>query len=613
MKQTYTCARILMGTNQQDNINTAMEMMDEIINDFPYNKEQAAYKTAVRMHRAEWSGARRAGARWVPIYTKAFFLQQLENTHSYLGRWIADYTEIVKTTTSNTMFVQFVEQMLGYFVDANIEQWEYMYDQQIETLEIGKARYNAVYNNYTVSLVDLEEAQQLYEDGINRYIDEQTKKAKRGFLRGLTQVFVGIFVPGMGKKAVSGVQDIVGVLKNMEETMEFLAQTMERTNAMMEKLAYMMDILTGIIQDGDLEDLAGDIELIGQLYVAEVGWDNLKENSHIVVQDSLDKGIGGAAEYLMAMTNTCNWGKALTQAMIELSENYRQAVLISSILASKNEMRERYTGYLDETKANIAERRDWMLLKMNEMQHDIRLDANELLIQFCDYVFYEDQNECRDSTKPTFDATMPDMQNRLSAAISDGLFGSGVPGSICRPVSIVDSNTDPDCTDVAECPINMFRKTRIFHYTVPRDHPDLNDIQRYRVGKIDVNVIGAKTSPGAPNNRLKFFIESTSVFSLRRSSTWYDFITRPLRLVHEYDIVSGAVTWRANLYDVTQSSRHCHHRSPFATWIMRLDSPSIDISDVTAIEVTFDGTGFPVRQGDTFDEESYCLTFKNDN
>ena len=123
---------------------------------------------------------------------------------------------------------------------------------------------------------------------------------------------------------------------------------------------------------------------------------------------------------------------------------------------------------------------------------------------------------------------------------NDGIFGSGVPGAICRPLRILDDpDADPDCRDVTLCPIKMFREHRILHFTIPRDHPDLIDIQRYRVGQIHVDVIGAKADEGAPNNRLKLMIESSSPFSVRRGSLWYDFLSRALQVVHEYDVVNG--------------------------------------------------------------------------
>ena len=327
---------------------------------------------------------------------------------------MSKYTEMIKVTTIATEFLTLVTDMCDIFVSTNIGQWQLMYTHTLETLEIGQARYHAVYNNYTVSRDHLDDAAIEYEKGLEKYQDEQTKKAKRGFIKGITRVCVGIFVPGGAKMVVGGVEDIVGALKRMEETMDFLTRAMEKTEAMMGKLDYMMQILEDAISGGNLEDLAGDIEMLAQLYVMEVGWENLKHNSEIVLQDSIAKKIEGADGYLVTLLDTSNWGKALTEAMIELSENYRQAVLVKSLLDSKIEMQERYQGYLDELATNIDLHRNHMILMMADMQHDLRNDVNDLILSFCEYYFYENQREC--SVVPAFDGTMTQVLLQLHAA-----------------------------------------------------------------------------------------------------------------------------------------------------------------------------------------------------
>jgi hypothetical protein len=175
------------------------------------------------------------------------------------------------------------------------------------------------------------------------------------------------------------------------------------------------------------------------------------------------------------------------------------------------------------------------------MQDDLRVDINDLLLDFCNLFYYENQAECPTATRPWFDGSMEQVLLRLSSAASHLLWSSGVPGTLCRPLIITDSDTDPDCFDMEFCPVNVFRKTRMFRYQLPKDKPEISDIDRYRVGRIHIDVVGARKDPNSelPHARLKLDIQAAGVFSQKLRGTWYDFISRPLHVIHEYDVDTG--------------------------------------------------------------------------
>jgi len=361
-----------------------------------------------------------------------------------------------------------------------------------------------------------------------------------------------------------------------------------------------MEMLEGIIENGDLHEMASDVELLAQLNVMLVGWENMKFNTAEVLGHPDIQPIEGSGDYLTTSVNTCNWGYALTETMIEMAENYRRLMLIKANLQAKIEMQERYTEYINNCKSDNSKRYD-LLQNMIEMQEDIRIDINELLSDYCSLHHYENQLECSTASQPRFDGSMQQMKGQLLSALEDSMWGSGVPGSTCRPITIRDTNLDPDCNDIAECPIKMFRETRVLRLTIPEDFYDFIDIDRYRVGEIFIDVPGAKRV-GGPDNRLKFLIESSAPFGVRYRGDWNYYLTRPLKVVHEYDITTGSITWRAELYkaDVT----NIFHRTPFTTWYMSIDQRSnhINIDDVTQVDIIFDGSGSPVSSGDAMDD-----------
>ena len=535
-KMVLGCARILMYTGQQTHMTTAFEMLDDVIQDFQYDKEQASFKTAVRLTRSEFTGMVRAGIRHVPFFTKDYFRGKILVHHVELNKWNNHYNEILKTATVIDELLRFTEDMLDIFVNTNIEQWKTMYEAQLVALKISNATYHAMYHNFSVSRDNLETAKAGFEQGLNDYQDAQKKSSFRGFIRGAAKMVVGVLTYNP-KMIASGLGDFISTLDNLAETMEFLTRGMEKVEGMMVKLDYLMSILEDVIENGDLEEIAGDVELIAQLRVMLVGWQNMKHNSHAILGSPDARQIGGSQDYLTAILDTCNWGYALTETMIEMAENYRRLMLIKTMLQNKIEMQERYKEYIQECRDN-NEDRFHLVSRMVEMQYDLRNDVNGLLLDFCDLYYYEHQMLCSLGSRPSFDGSLTLLLSRLMSAYSDGLWGSGVPGNTFRPITITDDNTDPNCNDITECPIKIFRETRMLRFTIPEDHPDFLDIDRYRIGKIVVDVVGAKSS-GVPNNRLKLDIESTAPFGVRFASNWNYFVTRALRVVHEYDVEDG--------------------------------------------------------------------------
>ena len=87
------------------------------------------------------------------------------------------------------------------------------------------------------------------------------------------------------------------------------------------------------------------------------------------------------------------------------------------------------------------------------------------------------------------------------------------------------------------CPINYLRKNRVLYYELPDDHPDLLDLDGFKVAEIVLDFIGAKTT--TDNYNLKVGIESSGKFKGRKKDKVYNFLTRPLSLVFEYNLVTG--------------------------------------------------------------------------
>ena len=102
--------------------------------------------------------------------------------------------------------------------------------------------------------------------------------------------------------------------------------------------------------------------------------------------------------------------------------------------------------------------------------------------------FYENLLPCNDSYKPSFRGSLNDLLMKINSASRDDLLIPGnAPSTTSRYVHVEDSDTDPSCVDAKVCPLNYFRKHRIFVFTLPMEHPDLVDLENYRVTEILLN------------------------------------------------------------------------------------------------------------------------------
>ncbi len=65
--------------------------------------------------------------------------------------------------------------------------------------------------------------------------------------------------------------------------------------------------------------------------------------------------------------------------------------------------------------------RQALLNGMTEQSYDVRIDLNDVLIQFCRAHFYEKLQECKDSYKPSFGGTLSDLLIRINNAKRDDI------------------------------------------------------------------------------------------------------------------------------------------------------------------------------------------------
>lgn len=322
-----------------------------------------------------------------------------------------------------------------------------------------------------------------------------------------------------------------------------------------------------------------------------IGWQNMKHNSAFLLNTPDAKSIPGNSRvpYLTAILDTCNWGYALAEAMLELAENYRKSMLIKSLQEIKEAHYAELNAMLDELTGKNEENGQ-IISRMAEMQYDMRFDANNLLADFCDLYYYERQNDDCSFAEPTYDGELSDVIGSLDQALGTSIWNSQSPRGSMKRVEITDEDTSSDCEDAEVCPIRVFRNTGQLRYTVPINHPEFSNVNTYRVGSMRVIFDGAKPSG---QTTLAMDIESGGQFSMSKGSDKYDFITRAMLMTHSYNVNTGALVTETDLYKPQSAEPIIFHRSPFTTWTVTVQSysSSIDLSGVTKATMVFCGSG----------------------
>jgi hypothetical protein len=599
-KQTLACARLLIGRNGDGDYTTAFEMLDDVVTDMVYNqspkgaKGELALQTAVQMGRANVTEFVRMGATYVPFLDKVNMIGEVRKMKTEFDKYVVEYTNLKNNIENTAAFLDISERLVALFVGTSITMWEEMLAYQMTEVRIAQAVYQAVYTNYTYSAEIMDQRKEEFEAALENKLNQMKREAMRGVFGAFKKVVVGIIVMNP-KQIASAAQDFFAALETLEETLDYMSRCMEKVETMMARIQELTDILDGA-KDGDLDELASDIELIGQIHVMYVGWENLKHHAESVLRDDevVDQLEREAEAYLLAIWDTCNWGKKLSETMIDLAETYRKMILVRSMLEAKQKLKDDLDEWIEEARnKNNQKAINELSNHMLETQEDLRFDVNMVLQDYCDYKYYEKLSAERCVVQPQFDADLGQMQTLLQRAIDDRGFWSGdLEQAVTRVVQFRDTNTNDNCIDVTECPIKLFRETGNAFVSVPRDHPAFTNFHQFRVYELMVKLNGVQNGP-SDNNEVLMLITSTGEFALRQVNTnnWHTFFSRPVFRQLVYYIGQEANPHGpAKFYcEPPAQCKSVYHRSPFAFWKLEMRSDQI-LDNVDMIEITFRGT-----------------------
>ena len=501
------------------------------------NAEQKSVQRLARSHKARLEGVNRNNIHIVPVYTKTHLAKLLETYYKEISIYKRNLEVIQITTSITSEFVKSAKGMNEVFTSTSVDEASVALQSIKRVFNQSCAIQDAMYDKFKESREMLHKAEQEFRKGILLAQIKYVRDTLLSVMSAVKDVTLGIAL-GDPASLVNGVVSFNNILHSFDVTVFTLGQIVNEIEASIESMKRIsnelmnLDASHGFSHDSDIEKL----EHVVTLHIHVVEWKNMKNEVNKVLHDPSMGQIDGAAEYSNALLNMTNWGEAMTKAVIEKAEMIRNLVEKKAILDLRLEQKrrsEKVVAQMEKRQTN----RERVLVAMKEQANEVAADLNEALLVFCQVYFFENLKKCGSSYRPSFGGNLNQLLHKINRAQRSSLIHATVPSTTTRTIEITNKDNSTDCEDVEVCPITYLRHHGEFLYEVPLVHPQLTDLNQFRVATVVVNVMDAQ--PKGRSKHLKLIIDADGDFKGRAFNQNFSFLTTPFHRVYETNLLTG--------------------------------------------------------------------------
>ncbi|XP_078616030.1 glycerotoxin paralog 1-like isoform X2 [Branchiostoma floridae x Branchiostoma japonicum] len=522
------------------------------------------------------------GSRYVPYLAQSVYFSMLDDYYREANVFRDEYNRALDRTESVEVRLEAARRLLAKQNDIIQLQEQDLQDMATE-LEVAKETRKQMKARLDESNTKLDQAKVDFERGIEEYRQEQAAQAAFGFIGAIFGIFIGVIQIGLGD-VVGGVSNIVGSTIDIADTitdLTILIRDLEEYNSIADDA---VESAAGAVSGNDYEGYILSMERVVELHIKVVEWDNLQNVASALLGHGEVTKISGSREYRKIMSETSNWGKALTETTIAEAELRVQYESRKRWLAAEKREKERI-----EAQIGIDESRREISLELTSAigltAFHVKLELNNILLDYCNSYFYFQFQECGSTYKPNLGDDLVTLLDKVSNAAQDGLQNLASFNPPPQPfnnlnIRITDSPTA--CVNATECPVSLLKETRRLHVEIRHDHPNFLSWDRVRIEKIRVFLIGATL----PSNRMRVSISTSGEFFDRYRSIEQDFVSVPLRRGFEYNPSSNGVIVDGNIHD----DFHGYYSltTPFTTWVIDVSTglnTGLDLSRLSRVEL----------------------------
>jgi hypothetical protein len=597
-KQSFMCARILMDSAIQDNISTGWAILDDLTRSSPgcYDAEQCAWLNGVIFFNTFLTGTQRQNVRFVPYYSKFYFVRVLTLYYDRILVYKTDFDQLHNAKTTASDFQQAVDSLNAIYVTTSVHETKTVFDTAISVVRSSNDSYHQLKQRFESAAQVVNTTGQAFAGHV---VKRSASAGTIAVVKGIASfIFDAIFT--IGNLFASATEEknarleaealALQVQTTLDISLSSMALDLFDLKCSISRLSRFSSVADQLMADMLNDNQTGikykkysaDLEKIINSKYLIVQFGNVKYDLEVIFSHQNVLTLHGCADYLTAILKMCDWGQAMMSAAIEYAELLREAVQHRHMLNSKLLAQQRYTEYANGLRQETVNQQA-VTAGIVEQLHDLIIDINNILFSFCQAYFYETLTECSSAMRPSFGGTLSQLLSKVNRALQDSLLSDSTPSTVSRFVTI----TDEDCSN---CPIASLRETGVMYYSLTTDNTALSDLSTYRVRTIFLQFVGAKRNETTGNQLLKVYIDSSGLFKGKEGDTIYDFVTNPRALAYEYDVVTGDISICADVYATYRNT--VQHATPYTQWVIQVSSNSLDIdlSQLTSVKIRFLGS-----------------------
>jgi hypothetical protein len=168
MKQSFMCARILLDSGVQANINTGWAILDDLSRTEVADVEQSAWLSAVFMFNSYLAGINRQNIHFVPFYSKSYYSSVLQQYYNRITVYKTDFDALVAGINTNSVYLQTVKQLLTAYDDTSVANARETFKLSLVVLASSNASLYQLKSRYDAAREDFMSTGQTFIGRVKR-------------------------------------------------------------------------------------------------------------------------------------------------------------------------------------------------------------------------------------------------------------------------------------------------------------------------------------------------------------------------------------------------------------------------------------------------------------
>jgi len=588
------------------NIAHYVQHMSHDTSGFPSTSVALSVRSAA-VKLTSYMDTRKKGLRPVPILSQKTYSDMLSSYHTIFAVYHLKYDNIFANAANIENQVKDLKAAVSSAEDA--------YGVQVKKREFAGIRVQEsasalkkINEQLQVSKNTLAEAKVAFDDGLNKYKEQQNIKAGFEFAQ----------IAGQIVSAAAGVAGVAkGDSKGVERIGEFIESGTDLVTSVLQIGSYIHDIYelsltfssinswsTGVDDavkakstPTNAKDVMESAQAVADARAKVVSWDDLKMKGDSMLTPDPMPEVNGCIDYLKALSDMCEWGKAYTEQILDHADLVNDYI-VESLAADAAKVEVDEMKRLLTTAATSHASLQQLQKDVSDEVIEVLLSALRLTTDFSKAFFYYNLREIEATQRLHLSDMLTHVREKLSGLSQAPLlaahsFGSKPPEPFSAHYVLKDKVTT-GCTDPVECPITFLKTGKPLLINISMSATNLQGLDRVRVEEIRMFINTPTFNSHAKYGEV--FFDHTGEMSDRFNNHVHHFVVNDRRFTFKYDYeIHQTLTHACVASSVSQAY---HQMTPFGKWVIQLHNleQSLNLQSITSVEIYYIGSAIPNGQ-----------------